>query len=88
MAETSPGNGSFVDLMSYDSLKTRSESVQSSVIKSSYVRNEGAAKIELLDGCRTEPSVYIHRQGDKIERIEFVCTCGKSTHVSLDYEEE
>ena len=79
---------SFVDLLSYDNLKTNTESTRSSIIKSSLIRDAGVAKIEIIDGNRVEPSIFVHRKGDRIEKIEFVCTCGKSSHVAMEYDEE
>lgn len=33
-----------------------------------------------------EPSVVVHRSGDEIESIEFVCRCGCSKTVRFDYD--
>lgn len=35
-----------------------------------------------------EPKVIVHRSGDLIESIEFICTCGCSKSVSFNYEGE
>lgn len=34
-----------------------------------------------------EPVVSIQRDGDKIESIEFVCSCGKSKTLTFDYDD-
>ena len=36
----------------------------------------------------TEPTVTINRDGDRIESIEFVCTCGKSKTLVFEYDVE
>jgi len=35
-----------------------------------------------------EPVVHVHKAGDKLESIEFVCSCGKSKVITFDYDEE
>lgn len=35
-----------------------------------------------------EPKVIVHRSGEIIERIEFICSCGCSKSVSFNYEGE
>ncbi len=35
-----------------------------------------------------EPVVTIQRDGDKIESIEFLCSCGKSKTLTFDYDDK
>jgi len=35
-----------------------------------------------------EPKVNIHKDGDKIECIEFVCSCGNTKLLKFDYDAE
>jgi len=78
----------FLDLASFHRITPTVMMNKSAVIKSAHVRNDGTQNIEILDGSSAEPSVHIQRTGDKIESIEFICPCGKSSHVSLEYDEE
>jgi hypothetical protein len=78
----------FTDLAAFQHVATPSAATKSSIIKSSEVSVGGKAIIEVLDGNHSEPTVYIHRDGDKILKIEFTCSCGKSTHLDLEYEGE
>ncbi len=34
------------------------------------------------------PEVVIHRNGELIESIEFICTCGQHAVVNLEYDDE
>jgi hypothetical protein len=81
-------NSSFVDFLSFDHINTEKTSTKSSIIKSSQIKQSGVSKIEVIEGTQSEPTVLIRRQGERIEKIEFVCTCGKSAHLDLQYEEE
>ena len=35
--------------------------------------------------CETPPSLYIDRNGDRIERIHVLCSCGKSITLKCNY---
>jgi len=35
-----------------------------------------------------EPTVNIHKDGEKIECVEFVCSCGKTKLLKFDYDVE
>ena len=89
MSKTSDSRAvDFVDYNSFEHISSRSDSTRSSIIKSTSVKEKGIAKIEVISGNETEPSIYIHRQDEKISKIEFICSCGKSTHLDLEYEDE
>lgn len=88
MSNATKNGSSFVDLTAYENIRAASRSISSSIIKSSSVKDNGVAKIEIIDGEQGAPSIRIEREGDKISQIEFVCSCGKSAHLDLEYEEE
>jgi hypothetical protein len=79
---------SFVGLNSFDHINTVAGSAKSMLLKSSIVRDAGIAKIEIIDGHGEEPSVLVHRQGDQIVKIEFKCSCGRSTHLDIEHDAE
>jgi hypothetical protein len=33
-----------------------------------------------------EPDILVHRDGDRIEKIEFTCKCGRNSAVTFDYD--
>ena len=89
MGVTPPGTENpFVDLTAYDHIKAPLSSVKSSVVKSSTIRYNGVAKIEIIDGSQAEPAIQVQREGDRVKKIEFICPCGKSAHLDLEYVEE
>jgi len=85
---TAQNKNSFIDLASFDCIHSSGAMNKSSVIKSSSVKHGGVQTIEIIEGETSEPSIHIQREGNRIESIDFVCTCGKTAHVSLEYEEE
>ena len=36
----------------------------------------------------SEPEIIVHREGEEITRIEFVCSCGKRGEIQFDYAKE
>jgi hypothetical protein len=79
---------SFVGLTSFHHVSGAAKSLKSSLVKSTCVKNVGDSKIEVIDGCGAEPSVLVHKLDEKIVKIEFQCSCGKSTHLDLEYDAE
>jgi hypothetical protein len=75
----------FVDLISYSKIKQEQYVMKGNLIKSSAVKSSGKCKIEVEEGDEHKPSVIIHRTGDIIDQVEFVCSCGKSTVLEFDY---
>ena len=78
----------FVELRSFEHVSSVAATTKSNVVKSASVKDGGTVTIEVIDGSGSEPTIHIHRVGDNISKIEFVCACGKSTHLDLEYEEE
>ena len=87
-ASSSGDENPFVDLIAFDHIKAPVTSVKSSVVKSSAIQYNGVAKIEIIDGTHAEPAIQVQREGDRIKKIEFICPCGKSAHLDLEYVEE
>ncbi|HTY39059.1 MAG TPA: hypothetical protein VMH23_18215 [Bacteroidota bacterium] len=88
MSTSSSNDNSFVDLTSYETVRTKAQRINSSIIKSTSVKDAGVARIEIIDGDQASPRIQIQREGDRIKQIEFVCPCGKSAHLDLEYDEE
>ena len=88
MSNSPKDSSSFVDLTAYESVRTQSLRVSSTIIKSAAVKDSGVAQIEIIDGDQVAPRIQIQREGDTIKQIEFICTCGKSAHLDLEYDEE
>ena len=86
--EKASGSMNFTDLSSFEAIKVQRRKQTGNVIKGSGVVSGGAHAIELHESAGDHPSVVVHRNGDKVERIEFVCQCGRGTSVTLEYDGE
>jgi hypothetical protein len=82
------GRESFIGLNSFDHISTSIGSAKSTLIKSSSVKEVGIAKIEIIDGNGVEPTIHVHKQGEEIVKIEFKCSCGRSTHLDIEHDVE
>jgi hypothetical protein len=86
MSDEKPGkSNTFVDLASFESVKPVPKGNQGNMIKGSCVVARGIQKIEVSEGEGEQPTVVVHRVGDVVESIEFVCKCGQTTIIKLDY---
>ncbi len=88
MKNPSHSSSNFVDLTAFQSIQATPSAATSSVIKAGAIRNAGVATIQILDGEPGTPTIQVQREGEKIRQIEFVCTCGKTAHLDLQYDEE
>jgi hypothetical protein len=86
--ETTSPDRKFVDFGSFEHISSSTQSTKSSIIKATSVSDKGIAKIDVIDGESAEPSIFIHREEERISKIEFVCSCGKSTHLDMEYDGE
>jgi len=81
-------DAAFEDLGAFESVKVGSFTRAGNVIKGTHVVSSGSHSIELHECPDDHPSVVVHRSGDRIERIEFLCQCGRRTSVTLEYDAE
>lgn len=79
---------SFIDLIAYTKINVGQHRVRGNVIKSSEVLSAGSHVVEVESGDEAKPSFLIHRNGGIIEKVEFICSCGKTTVLSFDYADE
>ena len=54
------------------------------VIKASLVSVRRADSVSPMEDG--EPDVLVHRDGDRITKIEFTCRCGRTSMVEFDYD--
>ena len=85
----SPTN-EFVELSEFKGSAESEKNVQRSgnILKNASVE---AIKFQHLESDANdfiEPTITINRNGDRIESIEFVCTCGKSKVLMFEYDAE
>lgn len=87
MAETGAGEG-FTDLTEFRKIGSRQVRSEDNVIKSVQVVQKGVQ--EVLHGAddHTSPEIVVHREGDTVIAIDFLCKCGHSATVRFEYDEE
>lgn len=80
------GESGFAALGSFEGIKIQERAQAGNIIKASQVVSRGAHAIELHENPDNLPSVVIHRDGERVDRVEFVCTCGRGTTLRLEYD--
>jgi len=68
--------------------RSQDVSFQKTVLKSQQVRDAGVVEIEPGDQDSRTPTVLVHREGEKITKVEFCCVCGAHSVVQLVYDQE
>jgi hypothetical protein len=74
----------FIDLASYTEVKSVQRHPKGRLIKACHVSCAGTQRIEVA-GSDGQPTLITHYNGDVIETIDVVCSCGASTTISLEY---
>ena len=82
------GSEKFTDLSSFESIRVQRNRQTGNVIKGSHVVSIGTHAIELHEGADDHPSVVVHRHGDRVDRIEFDCPCGRGSSIRLEYDDD
>ena len=86
MAETNtPNNNTFVDLAAFERVQPTQQAPRGNMIKGSCVVTRGIQKIEVSEGIGEQPTVIVHKVGDVVESVEFVCKCGQTTILKMEY---
>ena len=80
-----PGEADFTDLVNYTCVGVAGAK-NGNLIKSKHISCSGTKTIDVSHAASNQPTVIMHRDGDTVTAIEFVCTCGASTLVSLEYD--
>lgn len=83
-----PVDQSFVSLADFEKTGAVMHHPRGNVIKGNIVRVRGSRNIEVDESGPDAPKIVIHKEGDCIEGVEFVCPCGKSASLSFEYEEQ
>ena len=86
--ERQSGEASFADLGSYEAINPQTCTQTGNIIKGSKLVLTGVRTIEVHEGDDDHPSLIIHRESGRVNRVEFICTCGRGTTAILDYDGE
>lgn len=58
------------------------------VIKRSQIVRKGVEEVGLGEESADDPMVFVQRDGEQVTGVEFVCKCGRSAKLRLEYDEE
>ncbi len=78
----------FTDLAAYKKVNTPGIRSDDNVIKRVHVIHSGVEEIHRDDVDHASPDIVVHRDGDIVTSIDFVCKCGHSASIRLVYDEE
>ncbi len=81
-------NDTFVNLASFERERLQTKKLKGNVVKRETVVCRGRHKVYSDDGDVNQPSIIVHRNNNAVDGVEFICTCGKSSKVTFDYEGE
>jgi hypothetical protein len=78
----------FIDLLAADVRAKRHKSPLANVIKAGRVAVKGIRRVELPETGGDTPRIVLHREGEEVQRVEFVCKCGRTASLHIQYEGE
>ena len=78
-------NKAFINLGSFEAMEFQNPGHAGNVLKANQVVPGGVRAIELVDGNDDYPTIVLHREGERIESVEFICKCGRGTIVKREY---
>jgi hypothetical protein len=78
----------FTDLASYKKVNMPGIRSDDNVIKRVHVVHSGVEEIHRDIDSHGSPDIVVHRNGDVVVGIDFICKCGHSASVQLEYDEE
>jgi len=73
----------FIPLAAYRGVCKPGQRAGGNVIKASLVAVQRGGTVSPVDDG--EPDVLVHRDGDRIVKIELTCRCGRTSTVVFDY---
>jgi len=82
--QNNPTSGDFMPLGACQGAFRRGARAGGNVIKSDAVAVRESSVVAPVDDG--EPDILVHREGDRIAKIEFTCRCGRTSAVSFDYD--
>ena len=86
--QTAAQGEEFTDLAAYQRVKMPGIRSDDNVIKRVHVVHSGVEEIHRDTDDQGAPDIVVHREGDVVVAIDFVCKCGHSASIRLAYDEE
>ena len=84
-------SGGFLGLESQDHAQIIPQQTRGNVIRSKKVTTtDGQVEpVETeMNGRGQTPEIRVHREGDTIQSIEFICSCGQHATVQIEYDDD
>ncbi len=78
----------FVNFSEYKSAADRVLRPRGNVIKGESIHIHGERRIRVEESESDAPKVVVHKEGDRVDSVEFICPCGKSTSLRFDYDQD
>lgn len=66
----------------------RALKTKKNVIKRTQVVKRGVEEVGLDEKNSQDPLVFVQRDGDRVTSVDFLCKCGRSASLRLEYDEE
>ena len=83
-----PQGDEFTDLAAYKKVSMPGVRSDDNVIKRVHVVHSGVEEIHRDTQEEGSPDIVVHRDGDVVVGIDFVCKCGHSAGIRFAYDEE
>jgi hypothetical protein len=77
----------FVDLASYKNANIPPQ-IRGNIIKARHVSIQNSVLVGTVQGTKNDPVILLHREGERVIAAEFVCKCGRTATLHLDYGED
>ena len=58
------------------------------IIKRNQVIQRGVEEVGLDEKHQEDPLVFVQRDGDRVTEVNFLCKCGRSASLRLEYDKE
>lgn len=76
----------FIDLASFQNVQATKRGSHAGILKADAVDVGSVKRIEVEANEAGQPGIILHRNGEIIESIEFVCVCGRNSEIRLEYD--
>ncbi len=78
----------FQEVLTYQVATTDTVGRHRGVVKARDITYTSDKKVQIEGDAVHSSTVVLHREGDVVKAIEVVCSCGKPTLISLEYDAE
>ena len=58
------------------------------VLKREQIVRKGVEEVGVDEKSSEDPLLFVQRDGDRVTGVDFLCKCGRSASIRLEYDEE